>query len=106
MRKLNFTFSRNALNQIYLYHLLPILEYASLVWEGCTQQDSNSVQKVQNEAAHIVTGLTRSVSLEKVYNECGWVNLSARRHQQKLYFMHKVNYGMVPLYIVDTIISL
>ena len=29
MRKLKFTFSRNALNQIYLYHLLPILEYVS-----------------------------------------------------------------------------
>ena len=30
MRKLKFTFSRNALNQIYLYHLLPMLEYTSL----------------------------------------------------------------------------
>ena len=41
---------QNALNQIYLYHLLPIIEYASLVWDGCTQQDSNTLQKIQNEA--------------------------------------------------------
>ena len=40
MRKLKFTFSRNAFYQIYLYHLLPILKYALLVWDGCTQQDS------------------------------------------------------------------
>ena len=39
LRKLKLTLSRNALNQIYLYHLLPIIEYASLVWDGCTQQD-------------------------------------------------------------------
>ena len=58
-------------NQIYLLHLLPILEYASLVWDGCTQQDSNTLQKIQNGTARIFTGLTRSVSLEKIYNECG-----------------------------------
>ena len=101
MRKLKYTLSRNALNQIYLYHLLPIIEYASLVWDGCTQQDSNTLQKIQNEAARIVTGLTRSVSLIKLYNECGWTNLSVRRHQQKLHFMYKVNNGLVPSYITD-----
>ena len=101
MRKLKYTLSRKALNQIYLYHLLPIIEYASLVWDGCTQQDSNTLQKIQNEAAGIVTGLTRSVSLVKLYNECGWTNLSVRRHQQKLHFMYKVNNGLVPSYITD-----
>ena len=34
MRKLKYTLSRNALNKIYLYHLLPIIEYASLEWDG------------------------------------------------------------------------
>ena len=89
MRKLKYTLSRNALNQIYLYHLSPIIEYASLVWDGCTQQDSNTLQKIQNEAARIVTGLTRSVSLVKLYNECGWTNLSVRRHQLGLR-MHQI----------------
>ena len=90
-----------SLNQIYLYHLLPIIEYASLVWDSCTQQDCNTLQKIQNEAARIVTGLTRSVSLVNLYNECGWTNLSVRRHQQKLHFMYKVNNGLVPSYITD-----
>ena len=31
MGKLQHTLSKNALNQIYLYHLLPIIEYAPLV---------------------------------------------------------------------------
>ena len=31
MRKLKFSFSRNALNQIYVSYLLPVLEYASIV---------------------------------------------------------------------------
>ena len=96
MCKLKYTLSRNALNQVNLYHLLPILEYASLVWDGCTQQDSNTLHKIQNEAALIGTGLTRSLSLAKLYIKCGWTNLSVRRHQQKLHFMCRVNNGLVP----------
>ena len=57
MHTLKYTLSRNALNQIYLYHLLPIIEYASLVWDGCTQQDSSTLQKIQ-KAACIVTEIT------------------------------------------------
>ena len=75
MRKVKYTF---ALNQIYLYHLLPIIEYGPLDWDDCTQQDSNTLQKIQNEAVCIVTGLTRSVQLVKLYKVCGWTNLSVR----------------------------
>ena len=57
MCKLKYTFSRNTLNQIYLSHLLPIFEYASLVWDGCRKKDSNTLQKIQNEAARIVTSI-------------------------------------------------
>ena len=89
MRKLKFTFSRVALNQIYLSYLLPIIEYSCVVWAGCTVQDINSLQKLQIEAACIVTGLTRSVSLDNLYRECGWVSLAERRRQQKFIFMYK-----------------
>ena len=45
MRKLKFTFSRTALNQIFLSYILPVLEYSCVVWDGCTMQDINSLQK-------------------------------------------------------------
>ena len=103
MRKLKFTFSRVALNQIYLSYLLPISEYSCVVWDGCTAQDINSLQKLQNEAARIVTGLTRSVSLDNLYTECGWVSLEERRRQRKLVFIYKSVNGLVPAYISDLI---
>ena len=71
MRKLKYTFSRIALNQIYISYARPILEYSSIVWDNCTVEQSNSLEKLQNEAARIVTGLTKSVSLERLYAECG-----------------------------------
>ena len=103
MRRLKFTLSRAALNQIYLAYVRPILEYSSIVWDGCTIQDLNSLEKLKNEAARLVTGLTRSVSLEKLYKECAWAPLSERKQFQKLCFMYKCNYNIVPDYISDLI---
>ena len=64
---------------------------------------TQTLQRVQNEAARLVTGLTRSVSLENLYKECEWTTLSQRRQQHKLSFMYNVNTGMVPSYIQDFI---
>ena len=67
MRKLKFTLNRIAPNQIYMSFVLPILEYSSVVWDNCTEQNVNALEKLQNEAARIVTGLTRSASIENLY---------------------------------------
>ncbi|MCG8048002.1 MAG: endonuclease/exonuclease/phosphatase family protein [Candidatus Thiodiazotropha taylori] len=103
MRKLKFTFHRVALNQIYISYVLPILEYSSIVWDGCSVQDCQSLERLQNEAARLVTGLTRSVSLNNLYRECGWIPLAERRKQQKLIFMYNAANANVPSYISDLI---
>ena len=72
MWKLKFTLTRVTLNQINFSFVLPILEYSSIVWVGYSQQDSIALDRLQNETTRIVTGLTRSVSLENLYRECGW----------------------------------
>ena len=103
MRKLKYNLSRMALNQIYFLYVIPVLEYSSLVWDGCSQHDSSTLEKLQHEAARIVTGLERSVSLENLYRECGWSPLSERRRQQKLTFMNKTFDNLVPIYITELI---
>ena len=77
---------------------IPIPEYSSIVWDGCSVMCSESLEKLQNEVARIVTGLTRSVSLENLYKECGWETLSSRRKNAKLCFMYKVSNNLVPQY--------
>ncbi|MCG7878111.1 MAG: reverse transcriptase family protein [Candidatus Thiodiazotropha endolucinida] len=103
MRKLKYTFSYHALNQIYISYVRPILEYSSIVWDNCTVEQARSLEKLQNEAARIVTGLTRSVSLERLYKECNWESLAHRRNNQKIKFMYKATHDMVPSYIADLI---
>jgi hypothetical protein len=43
---------------MYLIFIRPLLEYAGEVWDNCTLADSERLEKIQLEAARIVTGLT------------------------------------------------
>ena len=51
LRKIKFSLNRKSLNQLYLSFLRPILEYASVVWDSCTQYEKESLEKIQHEAA-------------------------------------------------------
>ena len=99
MRKLKFTVRRKTLNQIYVSFLRPILEYASVVWDNCTFNEKDKLEKIQIEAGRIVTGLTRSTSLYNLFRELGWLTLSERRKYQKLVLAFKITHDMVPQYL-------
>ncbi len=101
MRKLKFKLTRRALNQIYISYMRPILEYASIVWDGCAEYEKDLLDKIQNEAARIVTSLTRSVSLENLSQEIGWQSLSVRRQVQKLSIMYRANTNQLPSYMLN-----
>ena len=103
MRKLKYRFSRQALNQMYMSYIRPILEYSSIVWDGCSEQDKTALERLQHEGARIVTGLTRSSSIANLYKECGWDSLANRRYFQKLCFMYKCTNNLIPDYISDII---
>ena len=61
MRKLKFKLDRRSLQTIYFSFIRPVLEYADVVWNNCAQYESNELEKIQNEAARIVTGATKLV---------------------------------------------
>jgi hypothetical protein len=101
MRKIKISVKRKTLEQLYFSFIRPILEYASVVWDGCTLYQKNELEKIQNEAARIVTGLTRSVSLETLYSEINWMSLSNRREYQKLVLLYKITHNITPKYLTD-----
>jgi hypothetical protein len=39
LRKFKFSLSRHNLEAIYFTYILPLLEYACELWDGCTQQE-------------------------------------------------------------------
>ena len=96
MRVLKYKVGRKTMNQVYISYMRPILEYASTVWDGCTVGERNSLEQLQYEAARIVTGLTRSVSINKLIVEIGWLSLADRRTFQKLITVFKAKNKMLP----------
>ena len=58
MRKLKFRLDRKSLEVIYTSFIRPILEYGDVVWDNCSQYEKQEIEKVQIEAARIVTGTT------------------------------------------------
>ena len=79
MRKLKFQLSRKSLQIIYFSFIRPLLEYADVVWDNCTQYEANELEKMQHEAARIVSGATKLVSIDKLLKEVGWDTLSCQR---------------------------
>ena len=77
-RKLKFQLDRKSLEIIYTSFIRPLLEYSNVVWDNCTQYESNDLEKIQNEAARIVTGATKLTSLQSLYIENGWESLASR----------------------------
>lgn len=101
MRLLKFKLRRESLNQIYISFMRPILEYASVVWDNCTLAEKDTLEKLQNEAARIVSGTTRSISLNKLYKEVGWLSLTDRRKYQKLIYTYNIINGLAPDYLTS-----
>ena len=84
MRKLKFILDRRSLQTIYLTFIRPLLEYANVVWDNCTLYEVNELEKIQYEAARIVTGTTKLVSINSLLLETGWETLAYRRKKHKL----------------------
>ena len=81
MCKLKFMLDRDSLKKLYISFVRPTLEYASIVWDNCTQYEINAIERIQMEAARIVTGASRLVSLLLLSKETGWESLQDRQYK-------------------------
>ena len=103
LRSLKFVLDRKSLQKIYFTFIRPILEYADVVWDNCTEQQSLSLETIPLEAGRIVSGTTKLVGIDKLYAELGWLKLSERRNIHKLFLFFKMENGQAPLYLTDLI---
>jgi hypothetical protein len=71
IRKLKFILKRGILEKIHLAFIRPLLEYSCEIWDNCSQTDNDRLEKLQLEAARIVTGLTAFSSRDSLYQETG-----------------------------------
>ena len=103
MKQLKFALDRKSLPSIYFSFILPVLEYADVVWDNCIQGEANELENIQTEAARIVIGSTKLVSIDTLYTETGWETLKSRRNKHKLTLFYKMKSGMSPHYLTTII---
>ena len=90
---------RTSLQTIHFSLIRPVLEYADVIWINLSQHQKDQIKKVQNEAARIVTGPSKLMSLADLNRESGWETLSERRYKHKLILFLKMINGLVPFYL-------
>ena len=103
LRRLKFGLNRKSLETIYFSFIRTLLEYADVIWDDCTYYEKLELDKMQSEAARIVPGATKLVSLHALYEEVGWESLVKRRRKHKLLLLYKMLNNLSPLYLFSLI---
>ena len=67
--------------------MLPVVEYASVVFDGYSEEDKH------HKGSKMKQPVVFKALLENLYKECGLTTLSQRRQQHKISFMYKVDIG-------------
>jgi hypothetical protein len=99
MRKLKYRLSRQNLEKLYLVYIRPIFE----IWNNCGVCYSTKLEKLQLDAARIVTGLPIFTKTDKLYSETGCATLLGRRHNRKLQLFYNIKNGHAPNYLTELI---
>ena len=61
-----------------------------MLFDNCTKLEKNELEQIQQEAARIVTGTTKLVSINNLMSEIGWETLEKRRYKHKLILFYKM----------------
>ena len=101
MSRLCHKLSRRTLDLMYKTFVRPTIEYACVVWDGCSEATAGLLENVQLRAGRIVCGAIRHTSHEVIYSELGWEKLAKRRERFKLLLYHKMVYTFAPTYLCN-----
>ena len=82
MRRVKSVISNESLKRLYKALVLPHFDYCSLVWDNCSNNSKDRLQKLQNKAGRIITGDNYDMSATNTRLKLGWKDLQSRRDEQ------------------------
>ena len=103
LNALKYKLDRRTLERLYFAFVRSKLEYASIVWDNCTEEQKHQLEQVQYRCGKIVSGAISRTSSELVKSELGWPSLAERRKQQRLRTFHKIVHGDAPTYLQEAV---
>ena len=101
LKGLKYKLNRGTLKKLYLFLVRPMMEYADVLWVGCTDGESDLLKFVQYESAKIVTGAIKGTSRHYLMKDLGWEDMKLRCIIHKLMFYYKIVNNFVPNYLKE-----
>ena len=106
LRRIRSFVKNETLKLLYEKTIQPVMDYACSVWCHTKKSNINKLQRVQNYAAHIITGNfdylnTNSIDLIRSLR---WANVQERCDYFTAVLMYKVIHGLTPMYMTDNIV--
>ena len=101
LKSMKYRLDRSTLISLYKSLIRPVMEYADVIWDGCSEYESNILEGIQYEAARVVTGAIKGTSKGRLLNELCWEDLKTRRYLHKMFFLHKIINLLTPSYLRD-----
>ena len=96
LKSYKYRLSRKSLEIMYKSYVLPHFDYADIIWDNCTQYQSDQLEQIQIEALRTIIGTVKGTSHEKLYKETGFIPLKLRRERHKLLIYFKYVNEMLP----------
>ena len=102
LKPLKYRLSRYSLDVLYKSLVRSSLEYADVVWDGCSDSDRNLLEDLQIECARLVTGAMKGTNGVCLLRDASWGGASSdRRKMHKLYLMYKMVNKLSPSYLCN-----
>ena len=87
---------------LYNALVLPLFDYADVVWKTCNKTDLVRLERLQKRGARIIlqSGI-RERSTVDLFKELNWLPLSVRLDLHTCILMYKCTHGLTPQYLTD-----
>ena len=92
---------RNCLNKLYRSIVEPYFRYCCSVWGCCSSTEKDSLQKLQNRAARIITGSSFTTSALPLIESLGWKTIEELISNETKICLFKALNGRAPQYLTE-----
>ena len=89
IHRINHLLTRDHRINMYNGVIKPNFDFGDILWGGCLEKDSKSLQRIQNFAVKSITGNRKYDSASQSFNELKFLNLQQRRKVHETVFLHK-----------------
>ena len=69
---------------------MPYFDYCSLVWDSCSNNLKDRIQKLQNRANRVIIGDSYYMSATNTRTKLSWKDLQTRRDEQLMHLVKKI----------------